>query len=188
MNLATVTTTAENAGVTAAAANKAGDINSVYCNATRDVQVGQYQWNGTAWSMNWGVTPYNMSRATLHRDQAGTGGDRPLPLFFAPVLGDKTANLQASATAAMLPGIGFKITPGSSLTSGILPIALDVGTWNNLMAGVWSDNFSYNPATGAVSSGSDGILDVDLYPGGSNLMPPGQSWYGGHRHVEQRHQ
>jgi hypothetical protein len=173
MNQATVTATAENAGVTAAAANRAGDINSVYCKATRDVQVGQYQWNGAAWSMNWGVTPYNMSRATLHRDQAGTGGDRPLPLFFAPALGDKTANLQASATAAMLPGIGFKITPGSSLTSGILPIALDVGTWNNLMAGVGSDNFSYNPATGAVSSGSDGILEVDLYPSGSDLMPPG---------------
>jgi uncharacterized membrane protein len=173
MNLATVTTTAENAGVTAAAANRAGDINSVYCNATRDVQVGQYQWNGTAWSMNWGVTPYNMSRATLHRDQAGTGGDRPLPLFFAPVLGDKTANLRASATAAMLPGIGFNITPGSSLTSGILPIALDVGTWNNLMAGVGSDHFSYNPATGTVSPGSDGILEVDLYPSGSNLMPSG---------------
>jgi hypothetical protein len=124
--------------------------------------------------MNWGVTPYNMSRVTLHRDQAGTGGDRSLPLFFAPVLGDKTANLQASATAAMLPGIGFKITPGSStLTAGILPIALDVGTWNSLMAGVGSDNFSYNPATGAVSAGSDGILEVDLYPSGSNLMPPG---------------
>jgi Flp pilus assembly protein TadG len=174
MNQATVTATADNAGVTAAAANRAGDVNSVYCNATRDVQLGQYQWSGTAWTMNWGVTPYNMSRVTLHRDQAGTGGDRSLPLFFAPVLGDKTANLQASATAAMLPGIGFKITPGSStLTAGILPIALDVGTWNSLMAGVGSDNFAYNPATGAVTAGSDGILEVDLYPSGSNLMPPG---------------
>ena len=27
--------------------------------------------------------------------------------------------------------------------------------------------------SGAVSSGSNGILEVDLYPGGSNLMPPG---------------
>ncbi|HEV8002927.1 MAG TPA: pilus assembly protein TadG-related protein [Planctomycetaceae bacterium] len=174
MNLATVTTTAQNAGVTAAAANKAGDINSVYCNATRDVQLGQYQWNGTAWTMNWGVTPYNMSRVTLHRDIPGTGGDRPLPLFFAPVLGDATANVHGSATAAMLPGIGFKITPGAStITAGILPIALDVGTWNSLMAGVGSDNFAYNPATGAVTAGSDGILEVDLYPSGSNLMPPG---------------
>ena len=174
MNLATVTTTAENAGVSVAAANRAGDMNSVYCNGTRDVQLGQYQWNGTAWTMNWGVTPYNMSRVTLHRDVPGTGGDRPLPLFFAPVLGDNTANVQASATAALLPGIGFKITPGSStLTAGILPIALDVGTWNNLMAGVGADNFTYNPATGTVTPGSDGVLEVDLYPSGSNLMPPG---------------
>jgi hypothetical protein len=174
MNLATVTATAQNAGVTAAAANKAGDMNSVYCNATRDVQLGQYQWNGTAWTMNWGVTPYNMSRVTLHRDIPGTGGDRPLPLFFAPVLGDHTANVHGSATAALLPGIGFTITPGNStITAGILPIALDVGTWNALMAGVGTDNFAYNPSTGAVTAGSDGILEVDLYPSGSNLMPPG---------------
>ena len=175
MNQTTVTSYAQNVAVTVSAANRAGDMSSVFCNGTRDVQLGQYQWNGTGWSMNWGVTPFNMSRVTLHRDQAGTGGDRSLPLFFAPVLGDKTANLQASAaTAAMLPGIGFKITPGSStLTAGILPIALDVGTWNNLMAGVGADNFTYNPATGAVTPGADGILEVDLYPSGSNLMPPG---------------
>jgi Flp pilus assembly protein TadG len=169
-----VTTTAQNAAVSVSAANKAGDINSVFCNGTRDVQVGQYQWNGTAWTMNWGVTPYNMSRVTLHRDIPGTGGDRPLPLFFAPVLGDTTANVEATATAAMLPGIGFKITPASStLTAGILPIALDVGTWNNLMAGIGTDNYTYNPSTGTVTPGPDGILEVDLYPSGSNLMPPG---------------
>ncbi|HEV8066172.1 MAG TPA: pilus assembly protein TadG-related protein [Planctomycetaceae bacterium] len=173
MTTAQVTTTAQNVAVTVAAANKAGDINSVYCNGSRDVQLGQYQWNGTSWTMNWGVTPYNMSRVTLHRDIAGTGGDRPLPLFFAPVLGDKTANVEATATAAMLPGIGFKLSSGSSFNAGILPIALDVGTWNALMAGVGSDSYTYNPATGAVTSGADGILEVDLYPSGSALMPPG---------------
>jgi hypothetical protein len=173
MSTAQVTTTAQNVAVTVAAANKAGDINSVYCNGSRDVQLGQYQWNGTSWTMNWGVTPYNMSRVTLHRDIAGTGGDRPLPLFFAPVLGDKTANVEATATAAMLPGIGFKLSSGSSFNAGILPIALDVGTWNALMAGVGSDSYTYNPATGAVTSGADGILEVDLYPSGSALMPPG---------------
>jgi Flp pilus assembly protein TadG len=170
---AQITTTAQNVAVTVAAANRAGDMNSVYCNGTRDVQLGQYQWNGTSWTMNWGVTPYNMSRVTLHRDVAGTGGDRPLPLFFAPVLGDMTANVEATATAAMLPGIGFQLSPGSSFNAGILPIALDVGTWNALMAGVGTDNYTYNPATGAVTSGPDGILEVDLYPSGSALMPPG---------------
>ncbi len=174
LNLANVTNTAQNAAVNAAAANKAGDVKSVYCNATRDVQFGQYQWTGSAWTMNWGVTPYNMAQVTLHRDEPGNGGDRPLPLFFAPVFGDYTAKVHSTATAAMLPGIGFKISPGSStLSAGILPIALDVGTWNNLMAGVGSDNFSYNPTTGQVTAGSDGILEVDLYPSGSNLMPPG---------------
>jgi Flp pilus assembly protein TadG len=175
MNTATVTGTAENAAVTASAANKAGNINAVYCNGTRDVQLGQYQWNAasSSWTMNWGVTPYNLAKVTLHRDEAGTGNDGPLPLFFAPVFGTKTANVQATAAAALLPGIGFKISSGSSLTAGILPIALDVGTWNSLMAGVGSDNWTYNPSTGTVTPGPDGVLEVDLYPSGSNLMPPG---------------
>jgi Putative Flp pilus-assembly TadE/G-like/Putative Tad-like Flp pilus-assembly len=173
MTQSQLTTTAQNVAVTVAAANRAGDMNSVFCNGTRDVQLGQYQWNGTAWTMNWGTAPYNMARVTLHRDIAGTGGDRPLPLFFAPVLGDKTANVEATATAALLPGIGFQVTPGSNFNAGILPIALDVGTWNSLMAGVGSDNYTYNPSTGTVTSGPDGILEVDLYPSGSNLMPPG---------------
>jgi len=73
-----------------------------------------------------------------------------------------------------LPGIGFKFTPATgSLTAGILPIALDVGTWNSLMAGVGTDNWAYNPTTGTVAPGSDGVLEVNLYPSGSNLMPPG---------------
>ncbi len=174
LTTAGVTTVADNAAVTAAAANKAADINSIYCNATRDVQLGQYQWTGSAWTMNWGVTPYNMAKVTLHRDEGGSGGDRPVPLFFAPVFGVHTANVQSTATAALLPGIGFKITPGNStLTAGILPIALDVGTWNNLMAGVGSDNWAYDPSTGKVTAGHDGVLEVDLYPTGSNLMPPG---------------
>jgi len=114
-----------------------------------------------------------MAKVTLHRDEAGTGNDRPLPLFFAPVIGSKTANVEATATAAMLPGVGFTMASSSSQTVGILPIALDVGTWNALMAGVGTDKYSYNPSTGAVPAGSDGVLEVDLYPSGSNLMPPG---------------
>lgn len=175
MNLSTTTTTADNAAVTAAGANPAADINSVYCNPTRDVQFGQYSGNGSGgWTMTWGATPYNMAKVTLHRDVSGSGADRPIPLFFAPVLGIQTANATSTATAAMLPGIGFKISPGNStMTAGILPIALDVGTWNNLMAGVGTDNFAYNPTTKQVTAGHDGVLEVDLYPSGSNLMPPG---------------
>ncbi len=172
---ATVTSTAEAAAVVVAAANKAGDVNSLYCNGPRDVSLGQYSYNTASgsWTMSWGTTPYNMARVVLHRNESGSGGDRPLPLFFAPIMGGRTANIQASATAAMLPGVGFSISGSSSLNAGVLPIALDLPTWNNLMAGVGTDNWSYNPSTGAVTPGHDGILEVDLYPSGSNSMPPG---------------
>lgn len=173
MSASAMLSTAGQDAVNVAAANRAGDVHSVYCDASRDVQYGLYQWTGSSWSMNWGMTPYNMAKVTLHRDEAGTGSDRPLSLFFSPVMGTRTANVHATATAALLPGVGFSLISNSTLTAGVLPIALDIATWNALMAGVGSDNYAYNSSTGKVSAGSDGILEVDLYPSGSNLMPPG---------------
>jgi len=144
--------------------------------------LGRAVWNAESgtWQKTWGATPYNMARVTLRRNQAetedglaNTAGDRPLPLFFAPVIGHKNASLAVSATAALIPGVGFKILPGSDLKVGILPITLDEGTWNNMLAGAAPDNYSYDAETGAISNSSDGIKEVNLYPSGSNLLPPG---------------
>jgi hypothetical protein len=49
----------------------------------------------------------------------------------------------------------------------LLPFALDLDTWNDLMAGNASDDWTYNPETGAVTCGSDGIKEVNLYPQGT---------------------
>src|ERR1700732_4241506 len=49
MNQTTVTSYAQNVAVTVSAANRAGDMSSVFCNGTRAVQLGQYQWHGTGW-------------------------------------------------------------------------------------------------------------------------------------------
>jgi len=173
---------AQQAAVDVAAANRAGDVDSVYAKGEQDVELGRAVWDADSgtWQKTWGATPYNMARVTLRRDQAetedghaNTAGDRPLPLFFAPVIGHKNASLAVRATAALIPGVGFKIPPDSGLKVGILPITLDEGTWNNMLAGIASDNYSYNPETGAISNTSDGIKEVNLYPSGSNLMPPG---------------
>jgi len=170
------------AAVDTAAANQAGEQDSIYAVADRDVRFGRVLWNSSTgkWDKTWGATPYNMVQVTLRRNQsltaegqANTAGDRPLPLFFAPVIGHKNASLAVQATAALIPGVGFKIRPGSGLTVGILPIALDDGTWTNLMNGIGTDSYSYDPDTGNISNGGDGILEVNLYPTGSNLLPPG---------------
>jgi Flp pilus assembly protein TadG len=174
---------AGDAAVDVAAANRAGDRDAVYADSVRDVRFGRVTWDSAsgAWQKEWDVTPYNMAKVTLRRNQAltedgqaNTAGDQPLPLFFAPVIGHKNANLSVSSTAALVPGVGFKIRPGSGLKVGILPIALDIGTWNNLLAGNAPDQYSFDPDNGNITPGSsDGIKEVNLYPTGSNLLPPG---------------
>ncbi len=178
---------ATQAAVLVASANRAGDQDSIYVNPSRDVRFGQCTYDPVAgkWTKMWGVYPYNMVELTLHRDYIPppTGGssgtphnnpDGPLPLFFAPVIGHNDASLYTSAVSALLPGNGFRIPEGSGKNAMLLPFALDEATWEALIHnGVGSDNFSRNPDTGAVSSGPDGILEVNLYPNGKDNLPPG---------------
>jgi len=173
---------ARQSGVDVAAQNQAGDVDSVYADPQRDIRLGRYEWNTLAggWRRSWGVGPYNMVEVSLLRGeerngagQPNTGGDRPLPLFFAPVIGHETANVTVRATAALLPGVGFRINSGSSQTAGVLPITLDAGAWNDLLAGTGADDYSYDPDTGQITPGADGILEANLYSTGSSLLPPG---------------
>jgi hypothetical protein len=77
----------------------------------------------------------------------------------------------------MKPAVGLRLAPGSSssTTLKILPIALDQATWANLVAnqGGFVDKYSYDPETGLVTAGSDGVLEVNIYPYGSSNLPPG---------------
>jgi hypothetical protein len=172
----TVETSARQAAVDLASRNGAGDVNSVYLDGTADIELGRRVWNFTtqSWSESWGTAPYDLIRVTARRNKAGsTEGDRPLPLFFATVIGNDTASISVTATATISPGGGFRIPTGSGMTVPILPITLDEPTWNALMAGTGSDDFSYNSSTGGVSSGSDGIKEVNIYPNGAVDLPSG---------------
>lgn len=155
--------------------NPNGDQNSTSIQTATDMQFGQYNWNATnnAWEKSWNTTPYNLVKVTVRRDGAGSGGSGPLPLLFAPVIGYKYSNLNESAYAALQVGVGIKLKPGSGLTADVLPIALDVGSWQSLMAGTGGDVYSFNTSTKAISSGSDGVKEIDLYPYGVNTLPPG---------------
>ncbi len=160
-----VATNSKSAAVATAAANRASGLNSVYCSSTRDVKLGKYTWNATTakWDTTWNATPYNVAEVTLHRDQVGsTLGDKQLDLFIAPSFGKAKAGVVLTGKAALLPATGLKKITGVNLD--ILPITLDLPTWNNLLAGAGSDAYSYNPTSGAVTSGSDGVKEVDLYP------------------------
>ena len=116
---------------------------------------------------------FNAVQVFLHRDEQRNG---PIDLFFAWVAGHRTADVSASATAAFFDGvIGWRVTDQTG-NAGLLPFALRKSAWDSLLAGTLTtgDNNSFDPSTGAVTSGADGILELNLYPGsGAGQLPPG---------------
>jgi len=168
-----VVTTASSAAKTVAALQRNGDQASTLLNTSRDVRYGQMSWNAATskWSKSWGTAPYNLVETTIHRDQAKADGkataDGRLPLFFAAAVGYRDTAMTAVADAALYPGVGVKVAAGSSTTADILPITLDDATWTALLAGTGTDSYHYDPATGAVTAGADGVKEVSLYPTGT---------------------
>lgn len=168
-----------NAALSLAELQRNGDRAFTCLKADRDIRFGQLNWDaaGQHWVKSYGVTPYNLVEVTLRRDQTSvssvSAGDHRVPLMFSNIFGIKDAPLVETSAAGLLPGVGFQISAGSSGTVGILPIALDVPTWDALMAGTGSDNYRYDSNTGAITSGCDGILEVDLYPYGNQSLTPG---------------
>jgi Flp pilus assembly protein TadG len=173
-------TNSKTAAQAVATLHRVGEVAAAYLDTSRDVRFGQRTKNAQdQWVESWGVSPYNMVEITVRRDQTLTGntatrGDQAIPLFFAPVIGSGQAQLTSLATAVLAPGIGFQILSASaSATCPLLPIALDETTWNNLInSGIGSDDYKYN-SNGTVTSGSDGIKEVNLYPEGDTTLPPG---------------
>jgi Flp pilus assembly protein TadG len=90
-----------------------------------------------------------------------------VPYFFARVLGLTSESTEAHATAALIKNFkGFK-APESGENLAILPFALDVETWNNMLAGGGNDSWRWDPDTKQICSGSDGIREINLYPQGT---------------------
>lgn len=167
-----VKTEATQAAIDIAAMNKAADKSSVNVLAA-DVRLGQLVWNGAEWEKRWGDAPYNLVEVTVRRDT--TSPDGPLNLFFAPVIGHKDSPILVRARTAVFPGSGVLIREGSSAQAGVLPFAFDKPTWDNMVATRIGDRdqFTHDPKTGEVTSGADGIPEVNLYPNGQVDDLPG---------------
>jgi Flp pilus assembly protein TadG len=138
-----------------------------------------------------GVGPYpNSVQVTVHRDGIRNGS---LSLFFAPILGVKTWDLQARATATYEGQInGFQIHTNGPGTCKVLPFVLNCYTWSNAAGDPWydstqpggilqgngSDNFT-RASDGTVTSNPDGIHEGKLFPlsngkgSGGGGLPPG---------------
>ncbi len=76
-------------------------------------------------------------------------------------------SLQEEAIAGIIGDVkGFQ-TPSDGSNVDILPYALDQQTWNELIANSGSDNYHWNNTTKQVEAGSDGLVEVNLFPQGT---------------------
>ena len=169
-------TAAKTAAVTVAEKNGNGELSATYLDPNQHVRFGRISWNTAQnrWDKTWGATPANAVEVVAHRDAAGSSlGNKSLKLFFAPIMGKNTANLSTNAVAGVVPGTGFKVSTGSTSTFGALPIACDQTSWNALIAGSGSDLYAYNPANGVVTSGADGVKELNIYPDPNANLPAG---------------
>lgn len=116
-------------------------------------------------TMDYSGNNYNSVQVTVRRDLNQNGEIR---LFFAPILGFTSRPMQAQATAALLIDsvAGFR-TPGDGTNVELLPFALDEDTWNDMLAGGGSDGWRWNEGSKTVTSGNDGIREVNLFPQGT---------------------
>ncbi len=116
---------------------------------------------------------YNSARVVVRR--SSLNGDAIL-FSFANIFGHSSADLAAEATATYKNGVvGYKPTPDTG-NAELMPLALHTDVWNDLITGgsTAGDNYSFDPVTGAVTLGPDGIDEINLFPGsGATQLPSG---------------
>ncbi len=131
--------------------------------ASGDVVVGYVNPTTRAWTpppLSALLMP-NSVRVNGYRN-ANHSGD--VALAFGKIYGfgsTSITNIQSTASAWAYSVKGFDGNKGSV---HLLPIVLHKDNYNAMMAGTTTDEYSYNPLTNAVTSGSDGITESRLYP------------------------
>lgn len=124
------------------------------------------------------LTPeqFNTVGVRVRRDSISNG---PVSLWFARLWGIGTANLVAQSAAGYEDNIvGFRATEETN--AGLLPISFHKDFWDLVVAATpggnadYTDAYSYDPETGAVTPGSDGIPEINIFPGNAGgQLPPG---------------
>lgn len=105
---------------------------------------------------------FNAVQVTLTRSSDHVA---PVPTFFGQVMGfnGTTVNVKSTAIAWNYAVKGYRQKSGGG-NINLLPIVLDVTTYNAMIAGITQDNYTWNPSTKTVTSGADGVTESVLYP------------------------
>lgn len=135
----------------------------VLSDAYSDVRLGYYNSETPALFDTSDPSKFNAVQVNMRRQNEVNG---EVPLFFSRLLGRGGLALQCSSTAAMSASIGgFNAPSSGDQYINLLPIALDIETWNEVLANQTSDQFKM--VAGAVENGPDGVFECNLYPQGT---------------------
>lgn len=104
---------------------------------------------------------FNAVRVTIRRNSSTNG---KVPTFFGRALGLNGVDSAVRATAAFSKTNEGFTTPNDGSNLPLLPFALDLATWEQVRSNSGPDNYSFDPLTGQVTPGSDGIAEGNLYP------------------------
>lgn len=96
----------------------------------------------------------NTIKVTLRRDSSANG---PLNLFFAPVLGQSSANVEVVAAATLYSGRITSMNGYLPNNGPLLPLALDINVWNQFLATGQSPD-------GTLSMDANGDPQLPVYP------------------------
>lgn len=132
--------------------------------ADADISLGRLDITAGASSAFNSTDPTNFNAVRVRvRRTADQNGE--VPSFFARVVGVDSNPGVAEATAMFLDDFsGFEIPSSGDENLNVLPFALDIDTWNALLAGNTDDDWTWNEETEQISSGPDGIPEANLFP------------------------
>ncbi|MEO1617938.1 MAG: pilus assembly protein TadG-related protein [Planctomycetota bacterium] len=132
-------------------------------NLQSDIEIGLYDLEDPGNLQQLSQDEFNAVRVHVRRDAASGAS---IPLFLGSITGRNEQSMQAFSTAAMFKSIGgFYTPPKAGETLDILPIALDLETWEAVVAKQTGDSLQYSG--GQITGGSDGYCECNLYPQGT---------------------
>ncbi len=111
-----------------------------------------------------GINFPNIVQVKVSRTSSQNG---TVPFFLASILGIDSAAAEATSTAAILTSFNGFRAPSDGGNLGMLPFALDVETWDAMIGGAGTDDWTWNASTSQIEAGPDGILEINLCPQGT---------------------
>lgn len=164
-DISTEMTAARSRAITLAGANKVLGQSAILLDnpsngMTGDIVIGKLGASGFSTAAA-SMPLFDTVMVTARRN--GSHGGQ-VPSFFGQIMGYTGTDLTVTsmATAETYTISGFKSVNNQG--AGLLPIVLDKTTYDAMMAGTTTDQYTYNPVTKSITSGADGVVESKLYP------------------------